>query len=978
MYINTKSEFSFLNSLIKIDDYLTYALAKQLSVLCICDIQNTWGCYRFIKKCQEHNIKSIVGISIKFHNQEIYIYAKNEVGLKELYKLNSLYLENKLVELKDNQDLIYVFGNGCVIQNLINENEEFINKLQKHYHHFFIGINEINENEINVFNMCQKYHLKYLNITPKTYLYNEDNYAYQILLAIRDNKKVHEYVNYQNIINHLCFDQNDKYNQYNEIFIQDINYDLTKLQAPKPKYPYLKSGYTSIEYLKLLSIKGLKKRFKNQVELKYYKRLEQELQVIAKLSFADYFLIVWDIVKFAKLNNIYVGPGRGSVGGCLIAYAIGITEIDPIKYNLLFARFLNEYRSNMPDIDLDFEDSKRQEIIDYIMMRFGKDYVCKIGTIARFLAKSTFHDVTKACGYELNVVEKISKTLNSRYSFNQNLEKNAAFNQIINDYPEFLSLTTIINKIEGLPRQTSIHAAGVIIASDQLYNYCAINEENVSMAESYELEAMGLLKMDILALSNLTFIHNIVDEINISNPQFNLTNINMNDQKTFALLQQGNTIGVFQVDSLGMRNALRIIKPQNIDDIALTIALYRPGPKEFIPKYQQLKAQFKINNKVDALLKESSGIIVYQEQIMQIAHLIANYNLEKADILRRSISKKNALQMHQIKQDFITSSIKNGFNEEYANDIFNKIEKFASYGFNKAHAYGYAYIVYQMAYLKANYPLIFYKNLFYYTFISNKKEEFIAELQNMHIKLIPPSLLESNLEISIIDNNLCMGLLTIKSIGLEKAQQIIINRQELSINPNFLEILNVVLIPSKITKLELINMIHAGCFDFLQLQDKRLNHHSLIATIENNTSLYNINETSIIYKEEYDKHYLSMQEYNVLNINLKYDIFNAIIKNNNKRFSGLNTIDYYINKNIYNFYCVIHLNSIKEIKTKNNDPMAFLQVNSQQIYDLVLFPDEYLKNISIIKNSINKYLILQVNKSKDNSLIVKGVYEQNI
>lgn len=988
MFLNIKSEYSYLNSLIKLDEYLNYGLEHNIDHLVICDINNTFGCYKFIQSCTKNEIKPVVGVEFRLEDQVLFLYAKNNNGLKRLYELNTQYNQNGRIKLKaKEEDIVIVVGPGFIIDELLKgDNTNYLRLFEK-TKDVYLGFNSQvkTPNNQNYLQLIVSNNYPAVLIDEKNYLYKRQLDSYNTILAIRDNQNVNKYkrneVNKEHLIS---FNPNlDYFKKYYDEVICKCNYNVEAIKAPEPAYPYVKEGYNDKTYLELLAKNGLKKRLNNQLTPDYVKRLEYELEVINKLGFASYFLIVWDIVKFAKQQDIYVGPSRGSVGGCLVAYSIGITNIDPIANNLLFERFLNEYRTSMPDIDLDFEDVRRNEIYDYIIQRFGSDCVCKIGTITRFLAKSAFRDVAKAHNVDLKKIDFISKLLNPRLSFEENFKTNKSVQNVLLSQSEGAILEIlydIVVDIEGLPRQTSIHAAGVIISPEPLNNFCALSSDQVSLQEARELEQMGLLKMDILALSNLTFIHQIVDDIKFDDPEFNINKINLNDEKTFKLLQSANTLGVFQVESRGMREALKELKPSSIEDIALVIALYRPGPKEYIYKYNDIKKRFKVKNKVDEVLKETSGIIVYQEQIMLIANVIANYNLHEADVLRKGVSKKDANKIASIKEDFIKRGIENGYDKNVVENVFAHIEKFANYGFNKAHAYGYAMIVYQMAYLKAHYPLYFYSRLFYYTFKSDKREEFLVELSKVNINLLPPSILYSSLEVSIEENNLLMGLLMVRGIGIENARRIIESRQILE-NITFEEIVRHIIILAKLSKAQIKSLVHAGAFDFLGYNRHTLEYNlikcadpSVLQVLDFGGSI------AIEEKEEYSKEELSRLEYDALDINLKYDLFKAIAKdylvNKNKR---LTIIDQIIKLDVYGeFDCIIKINSIKETSTKNKETMAFMQTSSKLVHDVVVFPRIYETYKTLLNMNVEKYIVCRIERSKNekgDSLILKQVYE---
>lgn len=977
MYLNTKSEYSLLNSLIKLDEYIDYALNNDLKYISLCDIDTTFGCYKFIKKAIENNLKPIVGLETLISDQKLYFFAKNNKGLEELYKLNTQILNNEDIKLSNDSQLIIIIGTGVILQQLVHNETSSLDKIREKIDSIYLAFDEDMNNTLleQIQLISQQYYLKTINMSCKKFLYNTQVKAYETIRAIDANQHNIKH-NKHNIKYSYEFRNSISLKDYTLELCQQCNYNIDEIKASAPKYPFTKGNYTDDEYLRGLCFKGLSKRLNGSIDKLYLDRLNYELDIIIDMHFSSYFLIVLDIVRFAKNNKIYVGPGRGSAGGSLVAYCLGITEIDPIKHDLLFERFLNKERLTMPDIDLDFEDARRNEVVDYIINRYGKSRVCKIGTLARFLAKSAFRDVAKVWGIDENTIAYISKSLDYKQSFISNLESDHDLKHVFETREELSELIDIISCIEGLPRQMSIHAAGVIIATDSINHYCAVNSENVSLQEANELEQMGLLKMDILALSNLTFVHQIVDSIKVDNPDFSLDNIPFDDKNTFDLLCSGNTLGIFQLDSQGMRNAITTIKPRNIDEIALVLALYRPGPKEYIKKYRDLERQFAIKNEIDNILASTAGVIVYQEQIMQIAQKVAKYNLNKADILRRGISKKNPELINTMCQDFIIGATNNGYTKDYAQALFNKIQKFAGYGFNKAHAFGYAYLVYQMAYLKANYPMEFYAHLFLYTFRSDKKNDFLTELDYFEIQILPPDLLLSSINVKAEGKKLRLGFVSISGIGYEMANQIVELRQQLHLPISISDVVDKILRPIRFTTQQIKNLVYSGMFDFLGY-----NRATILYNFNNLLDSENFDITQfggiIDIKEvvEDDETKCSVEELKAIGINLKYDLFNKYIKQYSKQYqTKIITLDQLPKNYDYKRYnCIINIDRVKIIQTKKGEEMAFIDVLSKTQHSLVLFPKEYKKFGAKINDSLQKYMVVSVEYGEQ-KLVIKNVF----
>ena len=496
-----------------------------------------------------------------------------------------------------------------------------------------------------------------------------------------------------------------RYALYPEVFsnLKRI-YPLFKFQyeIPKLNLPKVKGVKNSKNALITLTKKGLEKYLREERikdKIVYYERLKKELTVIDSLGYNDYFLIVWDFVKYAKDNDILVGPGRGSAAGSLVSFALNITDVDPIKYGLLFERFLNKERKTMPDIDMDFPDDRREEVIEYIKNRYGSNRVLSINTFSKFSDKSSIRDVCRVKGYSPDRTNQIVKILTEQ---KENLST------------ELAEVKRLAEGLDGLPRQTGTHAAGIILAEEDLRYYLPLQQGPTIYQAQFEHEDlvdMGLLKIDLLGIRNLTIIKRTLEIIKEKrNIDININKLSLNDKKTYELLSAGDTLGIFQLESQGMRNVLRKLKPNKFNDLVALLALYRPGPMENIDVYINRRNGEKfsyIDNSLAKILKETYGIIVYQEQIILIAEEFAGYTLSEADMLRVGISKKDKKILNEERKIFVEKSIKNNRPKELAEKIYDYIVRFADYGFNKSHSVAYALVAYQMAYLKANYYDVF-------------------------------------------------------------------------------------------------------------------------------------------------------------------------------------------------------------------------------------------------------------------------------
>ncbi|HEX7629843.1 MAG TPA: DNA polymerase III subunit alpha, partial [Candidatus Methylomirabilis sp.] len=529
---------------------------------------------------------------------------------------------------------------------------------------------------------------------------------------------------------------------------------------------------------------GLRKRYPTPSP-EAVERLNRELEVIKKMGFAGYFLVVWDFISYARSRGIPVGPGRGSAAGSLVAYSLAITNIDPLRYGLLFERFLNPERISMPDMDIDFCDERRDEVIEYVRKKYGAENVSQIITFGTLGAKAVIRDVARAMGMAYSEGDKIAKmvpnTLN--ISLDDAIKDSAPLKQAIEKSPEVAELIETAKVLEGLTRHASTHAAGVVISSEPLIEHVPLYKgakgEVTTQYSMTAIEKIGLLKMDFLGLRTLTVIMNTVKLIQQSRGiTVNVDDIPHEDPAVFQLLGEAKTFGVFQLESSGMRDLLRQLRPTCIEDIVALVAMYRPGPMEQIPKFIERKhGRTKVEYEhplMEAVLKETYGIMVYQEQVMRIASDLGGFSLGEADILRRAMGKKSAELMAEQRKKFVDGAIKRGIAEKKADKIFSLMEQFAGYGFNKSHAAAYAIIAYQTAYLKANYPVEFMAALLTSeTNDTDKIVKYIEECRTMGIEVLPPDVNESSSDFTVVEGKVRFGLVAVKNVGETAIQSIL-------------------------------------------------------------------------------------------------------------------------------------------------------------------------------------------------------------
>ena len=923
--ISIKTDYNVLSSMIKLSDLFSYAVTNNITTLGIVD-DNLCYVAEFLKLCQKYNIKPVIGLEVKYQNHKIYLYAKNEQGYKELLKINTYIIENEF-----NKDLL----TKDILTIIPFKSKELLKEMPNSY----IGYQtEEEKNEIS-------------KITPNIVYFN---------LALSLTKENAKYLNYLNMIK-----ENKTYANYNDIdyshyylkvediheFTSQIDLKITYSKNLIPHYD--DTIENSYNFLEALAIKGLTKRLNGNIPDNYKKRLMYELKVIKSMNYVDYFLIVYDYVKYAIKNNIYVGPGRGSAVGSLVTYSLGITSIDPLKYNLLFERFLNPERITMPDIDIDFDATKREEIIAYVKERYGKENVMPVMTYGTLTTKSALLSVSKILDVDISI---LNKYIDSKKTLKENLTQDLI--KILNNNKDIKEVYYVAMKIEGIKKHISTNAAGVVICKEHLDNVIPIikNGDNylAGFTKDY-LEDIGLLKMDFLAIKNLTTISDILHDIP---EKINLNNINLSDEAVYKMFSEANTDGIFQFESLGMKNLLLKIKPTNFKDIIVSLALIRPGANAEIDSYAKRKNGQEevtyIDDSLSDILKDTYGIIVYQEQIMQILRLVASYSFSEADLIRRAISKKNEQIILSEKSNFINRAIKNGYSKEKSTEIFDLIIKFAEYGFNKSHSVGYALIAYQMMYLKCHYMPYFYKTLLNDNLSSSKKtKEYIDILKSNDIKVIKPSINLST-DKYIYKGDIIMPLTSIKDITKDIAL-------EISKNAPYNDFYDFI---SSIYHLKLKqgiieNLIYAGALDcFNETKQTLINNISsalIYSELINELDKTLINKPIIETFPEYDKTLLMQKEYELYGFYISNHPSSKYICPKSK------DLPKYFDKFIE---VTVLIENIKSIKTKKGDNMAFLDLSDDTgKISCTVFPKKisYLNEIKIgdivkIKGQVQKRL----------------------
>lgn len=993
--LNVYTCYNFLSSALRIDDVFNICKKYNYHFFGVTDLNIAYSFGDILSNNKiAADVKGIFGASfIYFFNQKKFklsCFIENEIGYHNLINIissNKNIIDN--VDFKfSTEGLIGVLE--CIsndeIKNLLihhdeNELSKTIFSINKLFKKFYLGIEVYNQQDqiltdyLRIFAKNHNYQCVAFN--KHLYINKNDAITIDILNAIKNNTKLEyrqkdgPYFFLKENALQTLYSKDEIENTY-QIALQCNNFTLNNIQGKLLSFPGIENKK---DYIKNYAINKLNNLSLNNK--KYIDRLEYELNVIEKMGYLDYFLIVQDYVLFAKKNNILVGPGRGSAAGSLISYLLDITNVDPIKYDLLFERFLNPKRTSMPDIDIDFEDYRRDEIISYIQEKYGYDRTASIITFQTFKAKGCLQDIQRVFNIDSRDIKTISNCLMNIDSFKLAYKKSDKFKDLIKDN-YYLEIVKLARKLEGLPRQSGLHAAGIIINDESLINYIPVQKtDNNTLITQFEkplLEELGFLKMDILGLTNLTIIKDMCNYINIYyNKDFSLNDINLNDKKTLDILNKGLTCGIFQLESSGITKAIKEIKVNSFDDIVSTLALYRPGPMDNIPLFAKNKNEKLTIRYQDARLKpilESTyGIIVYQEQIMQIAQSIAGFDLGKADLFRRAISKKDNDKLSELKDDFINGATKNGIDKYVSEDIFELIHKFANYGFNKSHSVSYAIITYQMAYIKANYPHAFYASILNHFQLNDHRINTITqELNYFGIKIALPSINKSRKYFVIEDNKLIIPFTLIKGLNRDTIDALIdINKNYVDSFTSFIE----ESLQYKISEESINALINAGAFDEFNLTRKTLRKampilQSFFKTISLEGDLTKNERLSllpIIKNEDEDENLKLDLEYQTLNIILS----GSLLERYKSQINSLNINpikEQILNINKRGNKIAVIIKSIKIIKTKNNQEMAILiGQDDSYLIEIILFASVYKEYTYLLKTN--------------NAIICKGYLKQD-
>ncbi|MDW7739516.1 MAG: DNA polymerase III subunit alpha [Bacillota bacterium] len=834
VHLHCHTEYSLLDGAARIKRLVNRAVELKMPALAITDHGTMFGVVDFYRAAKAAGIKPILGCEVyvaprtRFQKEvrqddsqyHLVLLAENNEGYQNLMNLVSAgFIEGFYYKPRIDRDLLEEHSKGLIAlsgclageipSHILNGQTEKAKEVACYYRdlfgkdNFYLELHDHGMPEQKIVNdvlkkIAAEEDIKLVVTNDVHYIARNDAEVHDVLLCIQTGKTVDE-------PERMKFESEDFYFKTAEemaerfsdcpealsntlLIAERCNVEKYFDQRHLPEYA-LPEGVDPNDYLRNLCYEGLKKRYK-EITPEIRERLEYELSVIRQMDYANYFLIVWDLIEYARKEDVIVGPGRGSAAGSLVAYSLGITNIEPLKYGLLFERFLNPERISMPDIDIDFCDDKRDRILNYVCEKYGQERVAQIITFGTMAARAAVRDVGRALAIPYAEVDRIAKLIpmELKMTIKRALEQSREL-QILYKEDKYRQLLDTSMAVEGMPRHASTHAAGVVIAKEPLVNYVplykATDSAIVTQFPMMTLEDLGLLKMDFLGLKTLSIIGEAIANIKKRrNLTVNIEEIPLDDARTYEMLSQGETTGTFQLESSGMRSVLRELMPNKFEDIIAVVALYRPGPMEQIPvfiKSKHGKKEIKYAHPIlEPILNETYGVIVYQEQIMEIAARMAGFTLGQADLLRRAIGKKKKEILNQQKQLFIAGCQENGYSKELAAETYDLILKFADYGFNKSHAAAYAMIAYQTAYLKANYTVEFMAALMtvYYS-NSDKVALYIADCRRMGIEVLPPDINESETHFTVIgDKRIRFGLAAVKNVGLGAIESIIAARKE--------------------------------------------------------------------------------------------------------------------------------------------------------------------------------------------------------
>ncbi|MGX7012489.1 DNA polymerase III subunit alpha [Lactococcus cremoris] len=960
--LNTKTEYSFLDSVVKLDDYLEGALRLGYKTVGICDVGNLHAAFRFVRKAQMLNLQPVISIELNFEWRGLPVsfsfIAKNTEGYKNLLRISTFHNYDRR-QFSDIQN--HLSGIALVIPETYGTLSE-LSELAAFADEAYIGIDQQTDKGT-------KFNLPTLPFPAVRYLNFADNEILAILHAVRDGLSFDESLT---VSSNELLQRPEAYESYFQKYFPQALTNLSVLTAKiayqfdeKLELPRFDKKREAVEHLREEAILGLSARLEEKKSLTeissvslanalaeestmidlsvYQERLEKELSVIHQMGFDDYFLIVADLLRYAREQDIYCGMGRGSAAGSLVAYVLGITQVDPVKHNLFFERFLNPERVAMPDIDIDMPDDRRAELLAYMKNRYGSDHVAQIVTFSTLGKRQALRDVGKAFGMTEAELSNLTRMLVRRFgTLADEYENNQRFKAEVLKNGKLKRIYEVARRIEGMPRQTSTHASGVVLSEESLVNYVSLKpSEDLALTqyEAPDVEAIGLLKIDFLGLRNLTIISRLRDLVKKRQKiDIDPLKIDLEDETTLALFRAGNTMGIFQFENPQMRRFLRNLAPSKFDDIVDATSIFRPGPSQFIPQFVARRHGKEIvpvvDDSISEILKPTYGIMIYQEQIMQVAQAFAGFSLGKADLLRRAISKKKGSELEKLREDFLISAGEMGHSKEKAEEIYDLIERFANYGFNRSHGFAYGALAFQIAYFKAHFPDEFYE----IQLRDRKREVMILDALDNGFEIEKPNINQMKIGDFVKNKKIRLGLAHVQGISRDLAKWIVENQSYKNL-ADFVEKL-----PNNFHKKEsILPLIQIGAFDYADS-----NRGKLAYNLADHANLLNYYSDDIFmassgggfaYHEAED--YSETEKYDFEKNLLGIGVTPHPLQSLAQRFSGNFTPIANLVKN-RRMTILVEINYIRTHRTKTGQTMAFLTVSdSRENFDVTLFPEIY-------------------------------------
>lgn len=1070
VHLHVHTEFSLLDGANRIGPLVERVKELGMDAIAITDHGSMFGVIDFYKACKKAGIKPILGCEVytaartRFDKDarldsdqgHLILLAKNNIGYKNLMKIvSAAYTEGFYYKPRVDVELLRKFSEGLICLSaclggdvpnaLLNNQYDKAKKIAIQFNEIFgqgnfyleLQHNGIEEQKIvnqGILKLSKETGIPLVATNDVHYLKRQDARAQEILMCIQTLKTIEDEERMQFETDELYLKppevMKEQFNYCEEAIINSVkiaqmcNVEIEFGNLHLPEFIVPDNG-DAFEYLKEQCLKGFKKRYGDRIEL--LQRLDYELSTIKSMGFVDYFLIVWDFIRFAKDNGIMVGPGRGSAAGSIVSYCLEITNVDPIRYNLIFERFLNPERISMPDIDIDFCFERRGEVIDYVVNKYGKDRVAQIITFGTLAARAGIRDVGRALAIPYAEVDKIAKMIPMQIGMNikKALKINSELQSIYESDARIHELISTAMLLEGMPRHASTHAAGVVISKEPITEYVPLYQTDSNISTQFPmntLEELGLLKMDFLGLRTLTVIRDTINLVEENHGiKIDVDNVDINDPGIYQMISKGDTLGVFQLESSGMTQFMTDLKPSCIEDIIAGISLYRPGPMDQIPKYIKNKKNPEIikcaHPLLEPILDVTYGCIVYQEQVLQIVRQLGGYSLGRADLVRRAMAKKKMDVMEQERQKFvygetdkdgnvvIPGAIRNGVDEKTANEIYDEMIDFASYAFNKSHAAGYAVIACQTAYLKYYYPVEFMAALLN-SFLgsANKISQYVLECRKMGIDVLPPDINESGERFTVNNGKIRFGLAAVKNVGSTVVKQIIKQRNKKGPFINFPDLCERV-DGGELNKRCIESLIKSGAFDsFNVYRSQLMNSYEKIMDniantrkmkMEGQLSLFDISsdsstvpEVEISYPDlaEYDSRLLLSMEKDVLGLYISghpLSEFEEDIKKSVTFYSSDLFVEEQDTQTVHNsisdgsFARIAGLvTDIKTITTKSNQLMAFVTIEDLAgQMEVIVFPNTLEKYGDIIKPELPIWIEgkLSIREDEQPKIIVEYV-----